>query len=45
VVVVVVAVVTLSLFEPRGMLATDCMESNKGAAESGIKNEMASRDC
>lgn len=37
-------VVMFSLSEPRGMVAKDCMESNKGAAGSGIKNEMASRD-
>jgi hypothetical protein len=26
------------------MVATDCMESNKDAAGSGIKNAMSSRD-
>ena len=30
----------LSLVEPRGREAKDCMESNKGAAGSGIKNEL-----
>lgn len=34
----------LSLIEPRGTVAKDCMESDKGAAGSGIKSKMASRD-
>ena len=38
--VVVAVVVWWWLFEPRGIEAKDCMESNKGAAGSGIKDEM-----
>jgi hypothetical protein len=38
-------VVMFLLSEPRGMVAKDCMESNKGAAGSGIKNEMGEQGC
>ena len=35
----------MSMFEPRGVEAKDCMESDKGATGSGIKRgAMASRD-
>ncbi len=37
---VVVVMVVVSLVEPRGTEAKDCMESNKGAAGSGIKKEV-----